>query len=70
MTLVFEWYAVTYGVFGGDLSYLRMSWMMPNFLWMMYHSGWGSKEDEGIILALRLRHAFFDSLLAQAVPSS
>jgi hypothetical protein len=37
---------------------------------MMYRSGWGSKEGQEITLALRLRRAIFDSLLAQAVPSS
>lgn len=30
--------------FGGPFSYTRMSWIKPNFLWMMYRSGWGSKE--------------------------
>ena len=63
-------YAVENGVFGGDFSYSRMSWVKPNFLWMMYRSGWGSKEGQEVTLALRIRRAFFDSLLAQAVPSS
>ena len=47
-----------------------MSWIKPNFLWMMYRSGWGTKEGQEITLALRLRRAFFDSLLGQAVPST
>jgi hypothetical protein len=63
-------YAAEHGVFGGDFSYARMSWIKPNFLWMMYRSGWGTKEGQEVTLALRLRRAFFDSLLAQAVPSS
>src|SRR5215831_9008326 len=63
-------YAIANGAFGGDFSYSRMSWIKPNFLWMMYRSGWGSKEGQEVTLALRLRRAFFDSLLAQAVPSS
>src|SRR5580698_10674275 len=63
-------YAVEHGSFGGDFSYARMSWVKPNFLWMMYRSGWGSKEGQEVTLALRLGRAFFDSLLAQAVPSS
>jgi hypothetical protein len=46
-----------------------MSWIKPNFLWMMYRSGWGTKEGQEIILGLRLRRTFFDSILAQAVPS-
>lgn len=63
-------YAAKHGTFGGDFSYSRMSWIKPNFLWMMYRSGWGSKESQEVTLALRLRRVFFDSLLAQAVPSS
>jgi hypothetical protein len=63
-------YAAEHGTFGGDFSYSRMSWIKPNFLWMMYRSGWGSKEGQEVTLALRLRRVFFDSLLAQAVPSS
>jgi hypothetical protein len=63
-------YAAEHGTFGGDFSYSRMSWVKPNFLWMMYRFGWGTKEGQEVTLALRLRRAFFDSLLAQAVPSS
>ncbi len=63
-------YAVDYQRFGGEFSYSRMSWIKPNFLWMMYRSGWGTKEDQEVVLALRLRRPFFDALLAQAVPSS
>lgn len=63
-------YAVQNGVFGGDFSYARMSWIKPNFLWMMYRSGWGTKEGQEITLGLRMRRQFFDRLLAIAVPSS
>jgi hypothetical protein len=63
-------YAVEHQTFGGGFSYSRMSWIKPNFLWMMYRSGWGTKEGQEVTLALRLRRQFFDSLLAQAVPSS
>lgn len=63
-------YAVEHGRFGGDFSFARMSWVKPNFLWMMYRCGWGTKENQEVALALRLRRAFFDSLLAAAVPSS
>ncbi len=63
-------YAAEYGVFGGSFRYSRMSWIKPNFLWMMNRSGWGTREGQEVTLALRLRRTFFDSLLAQAVPSS
>jgi hypothetical protein len=62
-------FAVEHGRFGGDFSYSRISWIKPNFLWMMYRSGWGTKSDQEVTLALRLRRAFFDSILAASVPS-
>jgi hypothetical protein len=63
-------YAIAHGHFGGAFSFGRMSWIKPNFLWMMYRSGWGTKEGQEVTLGLRLRRAFFDELLAAAVPSS
>jgi Domain of unknown function (DUF4291) len=63
-------YAVEHGVLGGDFTYARMSWIKPNFLWMMYRSGWGTKTDQEITLGLRLHRRFFDAVLAHAVASS
>src|SRR5262249_46585767 len=63
-------FAARHGYFGGEFSYGRMSWCKPNFLWMMYRSGWGTKEGQEVTLAIRLKRTFFDSLLAQAVPST
>lgn len=64
-------FAIENGHFGGpDFSFSRMSWIKPNFLWMMYRSGWGTKEGQEITLALRIRRTFFDYILAQAVPSN
>jgi Domain of unknown function (DUF4291) len=63
-------YAIKHGAFGDGFSYARMSWIKPNFLWMMYRSGWGTKEGQETTLGLRLRREFFDSILAQAVASS
>jgi hypothetical protein len=63
-------HAVSHGVFGADFSYSRMSWVKPNFLWMMYRPGWGTKEGQDMVLGLRITRAFFDELLSAAVPSS
>ncbi|MBM7129523.1 DUF4291 domain-containing protein [Dyella mobilis] len=63
-------YAVANQRFGGDFSYARMSWIKPNFLWMMYRSGWATKEGQERILAIRLGVTFFDELLRSSVPSS
>ena len=63
-------YAVEHQRFGGDFSYSRMSWIKPNFLWMMYRSGWASKEGQEHILAVRVSRKFFDQVLESAVASS
>ena len=63
-------FAVEKGFFGGEFKYSRMSWIKPNFLWMMYRSQWGQSEGQEVVLALRIKRRFFDSLLTQAVPSS
>jgi hypothetical protein len=63
-------FTIEHGYFGGGFSLARMSWIKPNFLWMMYRSGWGTKEGQEITLGLRLRREFFESILALAVQSS
>jgi uncharacterized protein DUF4291 len=63
-------FAAEKGYFGGEFKYSRMSWIKPNFLWMMYRSQWGQSKGQEVVLALRLTRPFFDSLLAEAVPSS
>ena len=63
-------FAAREGFFGGDFSLNRMSWIKPNFLWMMYRSGWGTKAGQQVTLAVRLRRTFWDEILAAAVPSS
>ena len=64
-------HAIEHGQLGGpDFSFARMSWIKPNFLWMMYRSGWGTKPGQEVTLGLRLRRRFFDRLLRDAVVSS
>jgi hypothetical protein len=63
-------FTIEHGYFGGGFSLSRMSWIKPNFLWMMYRSGWGTKDGQEITLGLRLRREFFDHVLAQAVQST
>ncbi len=63
-------FAVEHQQFGGDFSFSRMSWIKPNFLWMMYRAGWATKEGQDRILAVRLRRTFFDELLRLVVPSA
>src|SRR5262245_4727190 len=64
-------HALRHGRLGGpEFSFRRMSWIKPNFLWMMYRSGWGTKAGQEVTLGLRLRRTFFDALVREAVPSS
>ena len=63
-------FAARNGYFGGSFSYDRMSWIKPNFLWMMYRNGWGTKPGQEVTLAIRLKRAAFDFILSQAVASS
>lgn len=63
-------FAVEHQRFGGEFSFSRMSWIKPNFLWMMFRSGWASKEGQEHILAVRLKRSFFDEILEASVASS
>src|SRR6476469_7031694 len=63
-------FAAEHGYFGGAFSLDRMSWVKPNFLWMMYRSGWGTKEDQEDTLAVWLKRYAFDAILQEAVHST
>jgi hypothetical protein len=63
-------HAAAHQRFGGEFSFSRMSWIKPNFLWMMYRSGWGTKEGQEITLAVTIPRVLFDEILASAVPST
>ena len=60
-------FAVQNGYFGGDFKLSRMSWIKPSFLWMMYRSGWETKEGQEVVLAIRIKRSAFDLILSQAV---
>ncbi len=64
-------FAVRHQRFGGShYKFTRMSWIKPNFLWMMYRAGWAAKEHQQQILAIEISKAHFISLLEQAVHST
>lgn len=64
-----EW-AVAHQQFGGPWSFDRMSWIKPNFLWMMYRSGWSTKPGQEHVLAIRMSREGFDEILARSVEST
>src|SRR4051812_10291895 len=59
-------FAVQHQRFGGPFSFGRMSWIKPNFLWMMYRCGWATKENQEMVLAIRLGRPGFDEILRRA----
>ena len=51
-----------------DFSFTRMTWIKPSWCWMMYRSGYSTKDArQSRILALKMTHENFQNLLAQAV---
>jgi Domain of unknown function (DUF4291) len=63
-------FAVNNQFFGGAFSLERMTWIKPNFLWMMYRNGWGTKEGQESVLAIHLKRGAFEKYLKNAVYSS
>ena len=62
-------YALKKQRFGGqDYSFNRMTWIKPNFLWMMYRSGWAAKDlNQHRILAIEMTFDGFQELLTNGV---
>lgn len=56
--------------FGGEFSLTRMTWIKPNFLWMMYRNGWGTKEGQEVTLAIHLKIEAFERYISKAIHSS
>jgi len=52
-------------------SKTRMTWIKPQFLWMMYRCGWGRKdENQTVILQFEMTRDGFNHLLNNACLSS
>eukprot|EP01006_Ploeotia_vitrea_P055925 TRINITY_DN68050_c10_g1_i6.p1 TRINITY_DN68050_c10_g1~~TRINITY_DN68050_c10_g1_i6.p1 ORF type:complete len:287 (-),score=35.52 TRINITY_DN68050_c10_g1_i6:99-959(-) len=52
-------------------STTRMTWIKPQFLWMMYRAGWGGKDkNQTNVLAIWLRKDAFLGYLRSSVQSS
>ena len=47
----------------------RMTWIKPSFLWMMYRSGWATKEGQEFILAITITRKGFEWALKNSVLS-
>lgn len=64
-------FAVKNQRFGGSsYNFERMSWIKPNFLWMMYRAGWAMREHQQHILAIWLPLEKFKQIYKSAIHSS
>lgn len=63
-------FAIREQYFGGPFKYTRMTWIKPNFLWMMYRNGWGTKEGQEVVLAIHLKREAFERYLSKAIYSN
>ena len=55
---------------GDDFKYSRMSWIKPNFLWMMYRCGWTEKLNQERVLGIWIKKSGFHKILSESVYSS
>ncbi|MGC6768840.1 DUF4291 domain-containing protein [Enterococcus sp. LJL128] len=62
--------ATSLGHFGPSFKLERMTWIKPSFLWMMYRSGWASKEGQERVLAIDITIDGFRELLKHVVLST
>lgn len=62
--------AIKLGTFGNSFKLDRMTWIKPSFLWMMYRSGWATKEGQQRILAIDMKREGFDLIVENSVLST
>ena len=64
-------YAIENQRFGGKhYSFSRMTWIKPNFLWMMYRCGWAEKINQERVLGIWITKTGFTKILKESVYSS
>ena len=62
--------AVAKGTFGEGFALDRMTWIKPSLGWMLYRSGYATKENQEAILKIKLSHAGFLEILRRSVEST
>ncbi len=62
--------ALAHGTFADGFSMDRMTWIKPSFGWMLYRSGYASKNRQKAILKIKLTHAGFQEIIGQAIETS
>lgn len=62
-------YAATHQRFPVTYNRSRMTWIKPSFQWMMYRSGWATKQRQERVLAIRITREGLAWALANAALS-
>ncbi len=62
-------YAAAHGHFPPTYNRDRMTWIKPSFLWMMYRSGWATKQRQERVLAIEMTRDGLEWALANAALS-
>ena len=64
-------FAAEHGYFGGpDWLPSRMTWVKPNWTWMMHRCQFASARGQEVVLAVLVQREFFEECLWEMVPSS
>lgn len=59
-------HAVQSQTFVSPFKMERMTWIKPSFLWMMYRSGWATKEGQEHVLAIKIKREGWEWALRNA----
>ena len=62
--------ALAHGTFARGFKFDRMTWIKPNFGWMLYRAGYGDKPGQEHILKIKISHDGFLTCLRAAVLST
>ena len=60
-----DW-AIEHQKFGGpEFKPIRMTWIKPSFAWVLYRSGYGSKNNQQRILKIKISHEAIADILSK-----
>lgn len=62
--------ALRLSTFGSHFKMDRTTWIKSSFLWMMYRSGWATKEGQERILAIDINRTGFITIIENVVLSA
>lgn len=54
-------FAAEHNYFGEGFSFTRMSWIKPQFTWMMHRCGWATKKDQEVRIQFGIFERWYTS---------